>query len=212
MPSPSSSRNKPHARTSARTTTTHRPWWQERLVTMPIIVIVLIIAFVIGIRLASSSFAPTAPTIAHLTCSTTPQSTTALAHVSITANGKQQTIPSGIGYVKPWSINQGSEGTYSGAIVIGGTCVYPLTTQAPTGIIHVLGKVNAHMTLAAFFAIWHEPLTSDRASSWKGHVTIYVNGKRTDASPASIRLRNHTSIDIVLGKPATAPKPFTFPS
>lgn len=179
---------------------------------MPIIVIVLFIAFVIGIRLASSSFSPSAPAISHLSCSTTPASTTGLAHLSITADGSSRTIPQGIGYVKPWSTNQGTEGTYSGAIVTGGTCVYPLTTQAPTGIIHILGKANAHMTLAAFFAIWHEPLTKDRAAAWQGAVTIFVNGKKTEAKPSSILLTNHTTVAISVGTPVTTPKPFTFPS
>ncbi len=213
MPSSPSSRNKPHARTPARSAApAQRPWWKERLVTMPVIVIVLFIAFVIGIRLASSSFSPSAPTIDHLPCSTAPQSAAALAHVGITADGTSRTIPAGIGFVKPWSTNQGSEGTYSGTIVIGGTCVYPLTTQAPTGLVHILGKPNAHMTLAAFFAIWHQPLTADRAATWHGPVTIYVNGKRTSALPSAIRLTNHTAVDIVVGSPSAAPKPYTFPS
>jgi hypothetical protein len=189
----------------------HTRWWQEPFFYIPACVIVLFVAFVMVIRIASSSASTPAKPIDGIACTLYPNQQTSVAHLSIYNQGSLQTIPQGIGFVKPWSTNLGTEGSYSGSIVIGGACVYPLTTDAPTGLIHILGKSSAHDTLGLFFDIWHKPLTATSVLSWNGTEHVYVNGHVFNGNPRDIRLNNHTVIQIDIGSKLPAPHSYVFP-
>jgi hypothetical protein len=100
------------------------------------------------------------------------------AHLSIEARGKHVAIPANIGLVRA-----------------GGTpiCIYWLHTHDASGLIHVEAPMGT-FTLADFFAVWGEPLSSTQVGPYRGHVTATVNGKPFAGPPQSIPLTDGAAI------------------
>jgi hypothetical protein len=76
-----------------------------------------------------------------------------------------------------------------GIVQAGGTpiCFYWLHTHDDSGLIHVEAPMGT-FTLADFFAVWGEPLSSTRVGRFTGHVTVTVNGKPWSAAPQDVPL------------------------
>jgi hypothetical protein len=94
------------------------------------------------------------------------------AALRIEAHGRNVPVPANIGIVQA-----------------GGTpiCFYWLHTHDDSGLIHVEAPMGT-FTLADFFAVWGEPLSSTQIGTYHGHVTATVNGKKFDGPPQQIPL------------------------
>jgi len=123
------------------------------------------------------------------------------SHLSVTVDGKAQTVPALLGIDE-------QDGQIS-----------PLHTHDTSGIVHIESPVKATFTLGQVFTEWDVALSSDRIgkySSGSGDtVTTFVDGKVAPGNPAAITLADHEDIDIVVtkaGTKATPPSAFTWPA
>jgi len=81
-------------------------------------------------------------------------------------------------------------------------CRYPLSTDTPTGVVEV--RAAARYTLGDFFRIWGRTLASTRLLSFRGRVSVYVNGRRRTGKPGTLPLHRHDEIVVEVG-PYVAP-------
>jgi hypothetical protein len=122
-------------------------------------------------------------------------------HLAIFVNGVQQPLPRGIGIPGPQTVQ--------GGFVASGKCFYWLHTHDSSGVIHIESPTTRTYTLGQFFDIWGRKLSSDQAGNAKGHLTVFVNGKRFTGDPRSITFSGHKLIQLDVGK-VVPPKPYTF--
>lgn len=118
--------------------------------------------------------------------------------LTITINGKNVTVPPGIGIQNPANV-----GTYDNYPVFGGgsnSCFEPVHTHDASGIIHIESPTNANYTLGEFFTEWS--LAYQYAVVNGSHEPIVFNntdilGYKVNGSSTSLKL-------IVDGKTAPA--------
>jgi hypothetical protein len=117
------------------------------------------------------------------------------AHLDIIANGKPVTVPAGIGFV----IEQGKA-----------TGITVLHTHDPSGILHIESASNDTFTLGQLFTEWGVTLDAGQVGGLEvddNHVLrAYVNGRRLQGDPATIRLKPHLEIALWYGPSGTSPK------
>ncbi|HTV92886.1 MAG TPA: hypothetical protein VMG98_09240 [Verrucomicrobiae bacterium] len=101
-------------------------------------------------------------------------------HLTIEHRGTPVTIPADIGIVT------------AGYAVL---CLYWLHTHDNSGTIHVEAP-GGNYTLADFFAVWGQPLSSTRIGPYTGHVRAYVNGAPYRGAPQNIPLRDGEQITL----------------
>jgi hypothetical protein len=129
------------------------------------------------------------------------------SHLSIVADGRQVTVPEGIGIAPPRGVQQTSDGPF----VVNGSCFYWLHTHARDGIIHIESPVQRTYTLGEFFDIWNQPLGRTRVATARGPVTAFVDGRRFTGDPRAIALGNHRVVQLDVGR-VVAPAGFSFPA
>jgi hypothetical protein len=129
------------------------------------------------------------------------------AHLAIYINGTQKTVPYGIGIEQPWS----TEADGSSEFVDSGAAFYYLHTHDDTGVIHIESPNSTLYTLGQFFSEWNQPLSSSQIGSYKGAVTVFVNGAKYTGDPSTIKLQSHEVIQLDLGK-VVGFQPYTFAS
>jgi hypothetical protein len=129
------------------------------------------------------------------------------AHLAIYINGKQMTVPYGVGIEQPWTTEPdgGSEFVDSGA------AFYYLHTHDDTGVIHIESPTTKQYKLGQFFAEWNQPLSTTQIGKYTGSVITYVNGTKYSGDPSNITLTEHEVIQIDLGQ-NVAFQPYTFAS
>jgi hypothetical protein len=156
---------------------------------------------------SGSQVAATYPPVNGIPCETSERVVFHIhAHLAIYANGQPQAVPYGIGIGKPWQVQQTAEGPFVSA----GSCFYWLHTHTQDGIIHVESPQPRAFTLADFFAIWGEPLSSSQVGAARGPVVAYLNGEQVSGDPREIPLESHALIQLDVAD-STPPQPFTFP-
>ncbi len=140
--------------------------------------------------LASRASMATGARVDGVQCSTSEQSAYHIhAHVAVYVDGIRQVIPADVGIPQ--------------------NCMYWLHTHDTSGVVHIESPVNRTFTLGDFFAIWGQRLSPGQAGPATGRLTAYVNGRRYQGDPGSIRLRPHAVIQIDIGQDV-APLPYTF--
>ncbi len=100
------------------------------------------------------------------------------AQLAIEHNGAKVGVPANIG------------------IVGGGdamVCIYWLHTHDDSGTIHIEAP-GGNFTLADFFAVWGQPLSSTRVGRYTGHVRAYLNGTPYKGAPQNIPLNDGEQI------------------
>jgi hypothetical protein len=122
-------------------------------------------------------------------------------HLTVYVNGVLRPLPAGIGIVSPVA-QETAEGPFYGA----SRCYYWLHVHAQDGVIHIESPTVRRYTLGDFFAIWRQPLSSTRVGPVTGKLTVFVNGRRDQADPASILLGSHEDIQIDVGQPVVRPQ------
>ena len=191
-------RPRPTAVTRARKAKRTSSWWWAAI--LAIVVAVGGIAIVAvgggsGNSSSSSSTGSTGPQLAAADTNITGQPVNGIeclgseqlkfhdhAHLSIFVDGAQRTVPAFIG------------------IAPDGSCLYWLHSHTPDGIIHMESPVQRSFTLGDYFDIWGQPLSSTQVGPAKGTVTAFVNGKRFNGDPRTIKLAEHANIQLDVGK------------
>ncbi|HEY0472975.1 MAG TPA: hypothetical protein VGD34_14985 [Kribbella sp.] len=123
------------------------------------------------------------------------------AHLDVTVDGRQVTVPAGIG------IDQIRQ------------AISPLHTHDTTGIVHIESGQNVPFTLGQFFTEWGQPLTTHQVGPTtigNGEVLrVYSNGTLVTGDPAALKLQAHQEIAVWVG-PSTAtptvPSTYQFPA
>ncbi len=112
------------------------------------------------------------------------------AHLSIYVNGKQVSVPAGIG------------------IASDNTCFYWLHTHTSDGVIHIEAPSGRSFTLGNFLDIWGNRFTQlgypgqlDQSAGWQ----VYVDGKPVAGDFRSIPLQAHTLITLAYESPGVKP-------
>ncbi len=112
-----------------------------------------------------------------------------VVHVELFANRRVIVVPRGIGE--------------------SGRCRYPLRTATPTGVVHV-DRARPYR-LGDLFAVWGRRLRRNALLSFRGRVSVFVDGRRFRGDPRAVRLTQHRQIVIEVGG-YVAPHPsFLFP-
>jgi hypothetical protein len=104
-------------------------------------------------------------------------------HVELYAQRRVIVVPRGIG-------------------ISAGGCRYPLSTDAPTGVVEVLA--GRGYTLGDLFRVWGRRLGATRLLSFRGRVSVFVDGRRVAGKPGAVRLKKHDEIVVEVG-PYVAP-------
>lgn len=127
-------------------------------------------------------------------------------HVELFAANRVVLVAAGIGTRPPRRM-------FAGRIVAARCYGNPVTLE-PTGI--VLMRPGSHLTLAALFRAWGQPLSGSRLAGFRaapGHrVTVYVGGRRWNAAPGDVPLRRHAEIVLEVGPHVPPHRSFTFPA
>ena len=129
------------------------------------------------------------------------------AHLAVYVNGRQETVPYGIGVLPPLQLQQTPEGPF----VEGGKAFYWLHTHDNSGVIHIESPVERQYTLGDFFDIWGRPLGPTQVGPDPGPVTILVDGQVVPGDPRDVPLNAHSVIQLDVGSFAPF-QPFTFPA
>jgi hypothetical protein len=120
-------------------------------------------------------------------------------HVELFADRRVVVVPGGIGV-------SGGRTTLYGFIT-DALWHAPAWTLEPGGVIHL---ARSGIRLGELFAIWGQPLGSDRLLSFRGAVHVYVNGEEEHADAARIVLRDHDEIVLRVGDYLPPHTSFTF--
>lgn len=109
-------------------------------------------------------------------------------HVELFAHRRVAIVPRGIG-------------------VAASGCRYPLWTDAPTGVVHIEGSRR----LRDLFAVWGQRLTRGGLLSFRGRVSVFVDGRRVRGEPGDVLLTKHRQIVVELGGYVTPHPRYLFP-
>jgi hypothetical protein len=104
-------------------------------------------------------------------------------HLELFANRRVIIVPRGIGVAKTG-------------------CRYPLSTDAPTGVVEVLA--GRRYTLGDLFRVWGRRLAPKRLLSFAGRVSVFVDGRRVTGNPQAVHLTKHDEVVVEVG-PYVAP-------
>jgi hypothetical protein len=88
-------------------------------------------------------------------------------------------------------------------------CRYPLSTTTPTGVVDVAQA--GRFTLGDLFRVWGRRLGPTRLLSFKGPVSVFVDGHRRRGDPRSIVLTRHSEIVVEAGGYLTPHASYLFP-
>ncbi len=111
-------------------------------------------------------------------------------HVELFANRQVIVVPRGIGVSRRG-------------------CRYPVRTETPTGV--VLVDHGAPRTLRDLFAVWGRSLGRNRLLSFRGRVSVFVNGVRFRGDPGDVRFTRHRQIVVEVGGYVAPHAHFLFP-
>jgi hypothetical protein len=122
-------------------------------------------------------------------------------HVELFAANRVVLVAAGIGVRAPLA--------RSGGRITGARCYGDLVTLEPTGV--VLIRPGARLTLADLFRGWGRPLSARGLLSFRGPVTVFVDGRRRVGPPQAVALARHAEIVLEVG-PHVPPHPaYHFP-
>ncbi len=114
-------------------------------------------------------------------------------HLDLFVDGKKQPVPMAIGIKDSEFIST-------------------IHTHDPTGVIHVESPTQEDFTLGQFFGVWGVRLTRSAVGGYRSYA-LYVNGKRYQGDPTTLKLREHQELALVVGKaPAKIPARYAFPA
>jgi len=141
---------------------------------------------------------PPRPPAARFACRPAPLEAGGRVHVELFARRRVVIVPRGIGLRRP-RLRLGR--------VVGAGCRGRLWTLDPSGVV----RFERPATLGALFRVWGEPLGPDRLVSFRGRVSVFVNGARRRGDPRDLRLANGDEIVLEVGGHVRPHRSFLFP-
>jgi hypothetical protein len=91
--------------------------------------------------------------------------------------------------------------------VLHASCRARVWTLDPSGIVSYEGR----MTLGRLFRVWGQPLDPERLLSFRGSVSVYVDGVRRPGDPRTLRLEPGAEIVLEVGGYVRPHRSFLFP-
>jgi len=129
------------------------------------------------------------------------------AHLRLYVNGVEHWVPAGVGVTRPVVLDPDR----SDPSIKAAHSFYWLHTHDESGIIHAEAPTPHDFTLGQFFDLWGQPLSRHRVGPAQGDVTMYVDGKKSDGDPRAVVLKDHTQIQLDVGRDVPF-APYDFPS
>lgn len=122
-------------------------------------------------------------------------------HIELFAANRVVLIAAAIGTRPPLAFSAGR--------ISDARCYGSLVTLEPTGV--ALLRPGARLRLASLFRSWGQPLSARRMASFRGHVVVFVDGRRWPSTAASVPLTRHAEIVLELGPHVPPHSSYTFP-
>ncbi|HET9343826.1 MAG TPA: hypothetical protein VFO25_13010 [Candidatus Eremiobacteraceae bacterium] len=123
-------------------------------------------------------------------------------HLSMFVNGEQIALPRGTGMKQPGH----------NKFVYHAKCVYYVHTHDETGIIHIEPPDGRAFTLAQYFDLWGEPLSTNGFAGYSGSVSVYIDGVlQPGMDPTTIAFSPFEEITLVIGTPPSWIPAYVFP-
>jgi len=88
-------------------------------------------------------------------------------------------------------------------------CSYPIRTTEPTGVAHV--SRSGRYVLGDLFRVWGRRLGPRALLSFRGPVSVYVDGRRFTGDPRAVPLRRHAEIVVETGGYVAPHRSYLFP-
>ena len=88
-------------------------------------------------------------------------------------------------------------------------CSYPLRTTTPTGVVDV--ATAGRFTVGDLFAVWGRRLGPSALLSFRGRVSVFVNGRLRRGDPRSVVLTRHAEVVLEVGGYVTPHPGYVFP-
>ena len=88
-------------------------------------------------------------------------------------------------------------------------CRYSLSTAVPTGVVHV--DAAGRHRLRDLFLVWGRRLGPARLLSFRGRVTVFVDGRRFHGDPRNVALKKHRQIVVEVGAYVAPHAHYLFP-
>lgn len=120
------------------------------------------------------------------------------AHLELFANRRVVIVPTALGLAAP-QLRYGR--------VVHAACRADAWTLDPTGVVRFLPG----LTLARVFALWGQPLGPRRLASFRGRVSVYVDGRLRRGDPSALRLRDGAEIVLEVGGFVPPHRSYRFP-
>jgi hypothetical protein len=122
-------------------------------------------------------------------------------HLEVFGANRVVIVAPGIGTRPPRRSAQGR--------IVAARCYGDPVTLEPTGI--VLVRPREALTLRSLFREWGQPLSARRLASFRGPVSVYLDGRRWRGAPNAVPLRRHAEIVLEVGPHVPPHRSFTFP-
>jgi hypothetical protein len=124
-------------------------------------------------------------------------------HLEVFANRRVVIVPTALGLAGP-RLRLGR--------VVSARCRASAWTLDPSGVVR-FDPVEAAgpVTLADVFVLWGQPLGPRRLASFRGAVSLWVDGRRRAGDPRTLRLRDGEEIVLELGGRVPPHASFRFP-
>ncbi len=125
------------------------------------------------------------------------------AHIELFGANRVVLLAAGIGTRPPRRIRDGR--------LTQARCFGAIVTLDPTGIVYF--RPGARLTVGELFAAWDQRLGARRIASFTGgRVRVYVNGRRSASSPATVSLTQDAEIVLEVGPRVPPHSHFSFPA
>ena len=119
-------------------------------------------------------------------------------HLELFAHRRVVIVPTAIGLAGP---------TLRLGRVVSARCRAPIWTLDPSGVVHF----DLQATLGDLFATWGRALGPRRLASFRGAVSLFLNGRRRQGDPRRLRLRDGDEIVLEVGGHVPPHRSYRFP-
>ncbi len=135
---------------------------------------------------------------ARFVCRSAPLQNGPRVHVELFARRRVVIVPAAIGLER-------ARGRFGR--VLHASCRARVWTLDPSGIVDYEGRT----TLGRLFRVWGQPLGPERLASFRGSVSVYVDGVRRGGDPRSLRFRPRAEVVLEVGGYVRPHRSFLFP-